>query len=270
MECDSGHVRLPSWLPLKITGDANGWVSPATMRLDEPAVGSLRDVVTEIFLASAEVAGRLLRAPELAVWWTRPSALAEFRTSGLAGHLARAVLNVERYLDTPVTTGARPLSRPPDAVSYFRPAGGGPGGDDPDNASHDVPDSASAAVRRTIRERGEQEAAGGPAALADRYDATRARLAVRLPVLPDDQPVLMFGRCVLPLRECLITRLVELVVHTDDLAVSLGLPTPAFRDDADELVITTLGRIARRRHGTLPVLRTLARRERAPAHIAAF
>jgi uncharacterized protein (TIGR03083 family) len=213
-------------------------------------------VVTEIFLASAAVAGRLLRAPELAACWTRPSALAEFRTSGLAGHLARAVLNVERYLDTPLTTDDRPL----DAVSYFRPA-------DPDI---DDADALSAAVHRTVRERGEQDAAGGPADLADRYDAARARLAVRLPGLPPDQPVLMFGRAVLPLQECLVTRLVELVVHTDDLAVSLGLPTPAFGDDADDLVITTLVRMARRRHGTLPVLRALARRERAPAHIAAF
>jgi uncharacterized protein (TIGR03083 family) len=213
-------------------------------------------VVTEIFLASAAVAGRLLRAPELAVRWTRPSALAEFRNSGLAGHLARAVLNVERYLDTPPTTGDRPL----DAVSYFRAAG-----PDIDDA-----DTLSAAVHRSVRERGEQDAAGGPADLADRYDAARSRLAVRLPGLPQDQPVLMFGRYVLPLRECLVTRLVELVVHTDDLAVSLGLPTPSFREDADDLVITTLGRMARRRHGTLPVLRALARRERAPVHIAAF
>jgi hypothetical protein len=60
------------------------------------------------------------------------------------------------------------------------------------------------------------------------------------------------------------------VVHADDLAVTLGLPAPDFGDEAEDLVITTLARIARRRHGTLPVLRTLARRERAPSTIAAF
>lgn len=106
--------------------------------------------------------------------------------------------------------------------------------------------------------------------LADRYDAAQPRLAVRLPQLPQDQPVPMFGRCVLPLREALLTRLIELVVHADDLAVSLQLPPPPFSHDAGDLVITTLARTARRRHGTLPVLRTLARRERAPSHVSAF
>lgn len=211
-------------------------------------------MVTSVFLAAAAAVAPLLRAPELAARWGQPSALAEFRTSGLAGHLARAVFNVERYLDAPVPAGA-PMS---DAVSYFRTAGG-PDTDDP-----------SAAAHRTIRERGEQDATGGPVELADRYDATRARLAERLAHVPGDQPVLMFGRQVLPLRECLLTRLVELVVHADDLAVSLEVPTPEFSDDADDLVITALARISRARYGTLPVLRSLSRRERAPSTVAAF
>jgi hypothetical protein len=210
-------------------------------------------VVTKVFLDAAAAAAALLRAPALTGRWTEPSVLTEFRISGLAGHLARAVLNVERYLDAPVPAGMPIL----DAVSYFGTAGG-PDVDDP-----------SAAVHRLIRERGEQDAAGGPADLADRFDAARARLSVRLPQLAQDQPVLMFGRHVLPLDQCLLTRLVELVVHADDLALSLELSFPAFSDDAADLVITTLARMARRRHGTLPVLRTLARRERA-SQVAAF
>ena len=216
-------------------------------------LGSLAGVETKVFLASAATIAPLLRAPALADRWTEPSALAEFRISGLAGHLARAFLNVERYLDAPQITDAPLL----DAVSYF--TAGGPDADDPSVDGH-----------RLIRDRGEQEAAGGPIDLANRYDAAQARLTVRLPHLPQDQPVPMFGRCVLPLREALLTRLIELVVHADDLAVSLQLPTPAFSHEASDLVITTLARIARRRHGTLPVLRTLARRERAPAHVSAF
>jgi hypothetical protein len=210
-------------------------------------------VTTEIFLDAAAAAAPLLRVPALTQRWTQPSALAEFRISGLAGHFARAVLNVERYL------GAPPPAEEPtlDAVSYFRTAGGPDVGDP------------SAETHRIIRERGEQDASGGPERLADRYDAARASLATRLPDLAEDQPVLMFGRYVLSLRECLVTRLVELVVHADDLAVSLGVPTPTFSDEADDLVITTLARISRRRHGSLPVLRTLARYERA-SPVAAF
>lgn len=210
-------------------------------------------MTTQAFLAAAAAVAPLLRAPALAARWDQPSALAEFRTSGLAGHLARAVFNVERYLDAPVTADAPVL----DAVSYFCAAG--------DQDADDPP-----AVRRTVRERGEQDAAGGPGDLADRYDAARARLAARLPELPDQRPVLVFDRYPLPLRECLLTRLVELVVHADDLAVSLRLSTPEFSDEAADLVITTLGRIARRRHGTLPLLRALSRRERATSPVAAF
>ncbi|GAB1644932.1 maleylpyruvate isomerase N-terminal domain-containing protein [Krasilnikovia sp. MM14-A1259] len=211
-------------------------------------------MTTKIFLDSAAAVAPLLRAPELATRWAEPSALTEFRISGLAGHLARAVFNVERYLD------ADAITEPPtlDAVSYFRTAGG-PDADDP-----------QATVHRLIRERGEQDAANGPLDLADRYDAARARLAQRLADLDGDRPVLMFGRYVLTLHECLLTRLVELVVHADDLAVSLELPTPEFGDEADDMVIKTLARISRRRHGTLPVLRTLARRERASSPVSAF
>lgn len=211
-------------------------------------------VIAELFLASAEAVAPLLRSRELAARWNEPSALTDFRTSGLAGHTARAVLNVERYLDAPVPAGADHL----DAVTYFLTA-----------SRSDVENPASA-MNRTIRERGELEAAGGLRALADAYDAARARLAERLPGLRGDQPVLMFGRYVLPLDECLLTRLVELVVHADDLAVTLELPTPDFGDHVEDLVVATLARIARRRHGTLPVLRALARRERAPSTIAAF
>ncbi|WP_405736112.1 hypothetical protein OG607_44125 [Streptomyces sp. NBC_01537] len=46
------------------------------------------------------------------------------------------------------------------------------------------------------------------------------RLAQQLPTGPLDRPVGMFAH-VLPLDRCLLTRLVELVVHFDDLAVSL-------------------------------------------------
>lgn len=196
----------------------------------------------------------LLRAPELAERWSEPSALAEFRTSGLAGHTARAVLSVERYLDAEVPPGAPLL----DAVGYFLAA-----------SRADVENLASQ-LNQGIRERGEQEAADGPQALAKAYDAARARLALRLPELRGDQPVLVFGRYVLSLDECLLTRLIELVVHADDLAVTLGLPTPDFGDQVEDLVITTLARIARRRHGTVPLLRALSRRERAPSTIAAF
>ncbi|GIH05657.1 hypothetical protein Rhe02_37240 [Rhizocola hellebori] len=210
-------------------------------------------MIIGVFLATAETVAPLLRTPELESRWHEPSALADFRISGLAGHLARAVLNVERYLDAPVPHGIEPM----DAVTYFRTTGAD--ADDPADPIH-----------RVIRERGEQAAEGGPTALAGQYDSARARLGERLSGLSVGQPVLMFDRHVLLLGECLLTRLVELAVHTDDLAVSLGLPTPDVGDQAMDLVVTTLSRISRQRHGSLAVLRAFSRRERTSSNIAAF
>ncbi|MGW0423765.1 maleylpyruvate isomerase N-terminal domain-containing protein [Streptomyces sp. NPDC003015] len=204
------------------------------------------------FLDTAEVASGLLRSPVLAERWERPSALDRFRISGLAGHLARAVLNVEHWLASPPPSDRTPV----DAVTYFL-AGVGPA-PDPDDA-----------VPLRIRELGEQEAAGGPDALAEAFDTARARLAAQLPAMPPDRPVGVFAH-VLPLDQCLLTRLVELVVHLDDLAVSLEVPTPSVPAEASHAVTDCLTRIAVARHGFLPVLRALARRERATAPIAAF
>jgi hypothetical protein len=208
--------------------------------------------VISAFLDTAEVASGLLRSPVLAERWERPSALARFRVSGLAGHLARAVFNVERRLAEPPPAGGTSI----DAVAYFL-ADAGP--------EPDLDD----AVPRRIRETGEQEAAGGSAALTEKFDAARARLAERLPTVPLDRPVSVFGH-VLPLDQCLLTRLVEFVVHLDDVAVSLGTPTPPVPAEATDAVITCLTRIAVARHGFLPVVRTLARRERATDPVTVF
>ncbi|WP_327581758.1 maleylpyruvate isomerase N-terminal domain-containing protein [Nonomuraea sp. NBC_00507] len=204
------------------------------------------------FLDTAEVVSGLLHSPALTERWERPSALAEFRVSGLAGHLARAVFNVERWVAEPPQADGTPI----DAVAYFL-AGAGP-----------APDLGDTVPRR-IREVGEQEAVGGPAVLAEEFDAARARLTALLPPLPLDRPVGVFAH-VLPLDQCLLTRLVELVVHLDDLAVSMKVPTPPVSTEATDAVTACLTRIAVARHGFLPVIRTLSRRERATDPIAAF
>jgi hypothetical protein len=80
----------------------------------------------------------------------------------------------------------------------------------------------------------------------------------------------MFGR-VLTIDDCAAACLLELVVHADDLAVSLGLEPVAFSEPAIDIVVVTLSRISRKRHGDLAVIRSLSRPRRAPEHgISAF
>jgi hypothetical protein len=67
---------------------------------------------------------------------------------------------------------------------------------------------------------------------------------------------------VLTLDDYLVTRLIELLVHTDDLAVSVGLPSPDFPLAASRPAIAALVDVAILRHGDDAVLRALSRRER--------
>jgi hypothetical protein len=74
----------------------------------------------------------------------------------------------------------------------------------------------------------------------------------------------------LTLDDFLTTRTMELAVHMDDLAVSVGLAAPGLPDDAFDPVLMLLSRLAARRHGQAALLRALARAERAPAAINAI
>jgi hypothetical protein len=59
-------------------------------------------------------------------------------------------------------------------------------------------------------------------------------------------------------------------VHSDDLALSVGLATPPLPPEVLDPVFTLLTGLAVRRHGPTAVLRALSRSERAPATISAF
>jgi hypothetical protein len=208
-------------------------------------------MIVDSYLATARAAVALLRSPGVANHWSRPSALPEFRISGLAGHLGVSVFRVAESLDAEV-----PDQEPVDAVRYFASAyTPGPSPDEP--------------VQQGIRKIGEQLAVGGADDLVRRLEETLAGLAATLPHLPADRPVFA-TRAVLRLDQWLLTRMIELFVHMDDLAVSIDVPTPELPAEAADLVITALVRIAVVHHGAVPVLRALSRRERAIVTVTAF
>lgn len=76
--------------------------------------------------------------------------------------------------------------------------------------------------------------------------------------------------CALTTDDFLVTRLMEIVVHADDLAASIGSPTPAFDDDVLHPALALLALLSSRRHGQDASLRALAREERTPRPAAAF
>ena len=81
----------------------------------------------------------------------------------------------------------------------------------------------------------------------------------------------LFGSCNIdPNHRYNAIRMMEIAVHADDLAVSVGLATPALPDAVLDPVFALLTRLSIRRHGTVALLRALSRAERAPASVTAF
>lgn len=60
--------------------------------------------VLGIFLAMAERVETTLGSQAVAKHWQDPSALEGYSVAGLAGHLARGVLTVEKYLEAPASS----------------------------------------------------------------------------------------------------------------------------------------------------------------------
>jgi hypothetical protein len=214
------------------------------------------DVDTSIraaYLQAAATVGPLLRDPAVAAAWAGPSALAEFSVHGLAGHLASQIFMVGNGLaaaDSELEAVAVQdhyarvtwIDSPPD--SDFNTA---------------------------IRGNGEQTASVGAAALADEVDAAVADQREALASMPEAHHVTTpAGLWSLRLDDFVLTRLMEIAVHSDDLAVSVGVETPALPEEALTPVLALLTGVALRRHGQAAMLRALSRRERAPVSVVAF
>jgi hypothetical protein len=202
-----------------------------------------RPTIVDTFIATARAAADLLARPEVKTAWDGPSALPQFTVRGLAGHLLRATGSVAAYLDRP-----EPDGEAVSAAGYYVQAV-----EEPD---------IDAEVHRAIRRRGEDEAAGGFEAVRDRSYELVDTLRERLATEPAGRKVRAYKDLVLSIDDYLVTRLIELTVHVDDLAVSVGVPPPELPREATSLAIEALVEAAKLKHGDLAVLRALARRER--------
>lgn len=206
-----------------------------------------------LFLDLARATRDLIASDEVGRAWSEPSALPLFSVKGLAGHLWRGVGSVAVYLDRDEPEGA-PIS----AAEYYASAT-----EDPEQTGSE-PDLDSA-LHRAIRQRGEEAAAAGRDALLEEADELIASLEKRLSREPADRKLRVFKDLVLRLDDYLATRIVELVVHIDDLVLSVGAATPSLAPEAIRTATDTLIEVARHQHGELAVLRALARRERDTA-----
>ena len=156
------------------------------------------------YLAAAASAADLVAAPAVTRAWASPSALVGFTVGGLAAHLAGQVLVVGDRLDLP-----EPAEEPVDLLGHYeRVTWIGAGVDDDINVA--------------IRKSGEEAASVGPGDLAERLRSAVDELTVRLPREPAHRRVSPpAGPWTLSLADFLVTRMMEIAVHSDDLACSV-------------------------------------------------
>jgi hypothetical protein len=211
------------------------------------------DAERDSFLTAARIVAELVRRPQVTERWSDESACAGMTVGGLAHHLVGQVGNTVRLV------GAAPSAETPIPLleHYARAAWVTAGHDDEVNVG--------------IREGSDADAASGPAAL----DTLVADLMERLPAVldargPEDAVLIPWQGWALSAHDWLVTRLMEIVVHSDDLAASIGVPTPEFPDDVIAPVLDLLTWVAVRRHGQLAVVRSLSRPQRAPESVSAF
>jgi hypothetical protein len=167
--------------------------------------------------------------------------LEDQRVSGLAGHLARGgVWVVGDYLDGAPPSGPADYGSP---AEYYAT----------------MVDSLAEDDHRAIRERAAAVAAVGRLALVTTLNERLDALETRLRSASGDQLIAVIGAKVLRLDDYLATRIIEQVVHLDDLARSVGHGGWPVSAEAEALVIAVGAEIGRRRGGATAMVRALYR-----------
>lgn len=229
---------------------ALGWdVYKESMLMDSADL----DEVTRAFREAADAFGEVLDRPEVSKSWTEASAMDGYTVGAVVGHVNAAIGWLEALLDASPPADLRPMR----LGSYYRgmkrePEAGAP------HPVHDV-----------VRELSEGAARHGCEANREKFRSLVERLVARLEGESGER--LLDLRPMVPaairLGDFLRTRVVELVVHADDLAASIGVePVPPSEDSAT-VAIEVMTAVARMAHGDLAVVRALARRERESAAV---
>ena len=211
------------------------------------------------YLAAADWAAAVLASAPVVRRWGDPSVLAGYSVGGLGAHLLQGVERLAQVLDAPAPTGLAPVG----LVGFF----GGQRIDDPA-----APPGGLAGVLVAAAEARAQE---GPTAIGRAFTDGVGHLAPGLAAQAAARPVpvLSVPGGAAPLDVYLRTRVVELLVHGDDLVASAGPaaapgPPPGAAADVALGVVVAL---ARARVGDAAVLAAFTRRERAePGALVVF
>jgi hypothetical protein len=206
---------------------------------------------TAPFAAATRIASDLVLRPEVGEHWTDESACAGMTVGALARHLVSQWFNAVRLLQAPA-------GDPPITVweHYQRAAW----------AHTTLDDEANASIRRGS----EDLAAEGPEAMRTVVEGLAPDVEVVLAADRAGSVLIPWQGWSLSAEDFLLTRMMEIVVHSDDLAASVGLATPEFPGEVTGPVLDLLTGLAVRRYGATALVRTLTRPQRAPSSVTAF
>lgn len=195
------------------------------------------------------MAAGVLASEAVAQRWDEQSAVEGFSVGGLAAHIHAAVRFMEVALDEQLPGTPKEVS----LADFY-------GANRVDGQS-DLRDD----VHVRIREHAERRAEHGAQSVSQRFVELVSRLRDRLGGEPGDRlvPVLRVPDGVTFLETYVRTRVVELVVHGDDLATSVGLPEVVIPRRAASVVIGVCVELARARTSDLEVVRAFTRAERS-------
>jgi hypothetical protein len=205
-------------------------------------------------IRAADLVGRLVARPEVAASWAEESSCAGMTVGGLTRHLVGQSQYVVSLLGTDPATGADA-----ETISLL----------DHYARATWVHEGLDGDANRFVREKSDAQAAEGHDVAA----SLQARAIEQLPAALADPPatvLISWQGWRMTTDDFLVTRLMEIVVHSDDLAASVDVPSPDFGPAVLQPVLGLLTGLAVVRHGQDAVVRTLTRPQRAPGSIAAF
>jgi hypothetical protein len=197
--------------------------------------------VRSAFLDTLRCVVAAIGSEAVAARWDDATVVPPYLVGQLLGHMYNAAAATERYLDA-----EPPVAPPAPPALYFARE---------PSAEH------AAAVNAGIRDRAARVSERGAAALTLDAAALHERLSARLATESDERVVAVMGDIILTLDGYLQSRIVELIVHLDDLAVTLGTDFQP-PEAAIAIAVSYLVDVCRVRNGDLAVLRALSRRER--------
>ncbi|HEX4433562.1 MAG TPA: maleylpyruvate isomerase N-terminal domain-containing protein [Acidimicrobiales bacterium] len=211
-----------------------------------------RDEV-DAYVAAVDWWRAILGRTELAAVWDKPSAVARYSVGGVAAHAAHGVLWLEQLLSDVEPVGLRTVSM----GEFFGPNRVADGED-----AAGIEDTFAASLRAAAEGFARTGQGMVRAALTtsrdqlvgllDGVEATRAVAVIRI------------SGAQVPLREYLRTRVLELVVHGDDLICSVpALVAPGPPQGSLEVSLEVCLQLAQAQVGGLAALRSFTRRERA-------